>query len=144
MVMDRLIKFHGRIYLIPSSHFREVILKAFHDAPTTGHPGVFKTYRKIREWFTWKGFKDDVHKLVRDCAVCQQSKGEQTYLVGLLQPLPILDSKLGKYFYGLYCRVTMSIEERLHLCDSLPANEVFSLLFYSIHLHNNIDGRSFL
>lgn len=41
-VMDELIKFQGRIYLIPSAQFREVILKAFHDAPTTGHPGVFR------------------------------------------------------------------------------------------------------
>ena len=60
MVMDILIKFQGRIYLILSSQFREVILKAFHDAPTTRHPGVFKTYRQICERFTWKGLKDDV------------------------------------------------------------------------------------
>ena len=38
MVMDRMIKFQGKIYLIPSSQFREVILKAFHDAPIARHP----------------------------------------------------------------------------------------------------------
>ena len=65
VVTDGLIKFQGRIYLIPSSQFREVILKAFHDAPTAGHPRVFKTYRQIRERFTWKGLKDDVQKHVR-------------------------------------------------------------------------------
>ena len=49
VVMDGLIKFQGRIYLIPSSQFREVMLKAFHDAHTNGHPGVFKTYKQIRQ-----------------------------------------------------------------------------------------------
>ena len=71
VVMDRLIKFQGRIYLIPSSKFKEVILKAFHDAPTTRHPVVFKTYRIIREQFTWKGLKDDVQKYVRECTIFQ-------------------------------------------------------------------------
>ena len=93
MVMYGLIKFQGRIYLIPSSQFREVILKAFHDAPTARHLGVFKTYRQIRERFTWKGLKDDVQKHVKECTVCQQNKGEHTYPAGLLQPLPISNRK---------------------------------------------------
>lgn len=41
-VIDGLIRVQDRVYLIPSSHLREAILKAFHDAPTAGHPGVFK------------------------------------------------------------------------------------------------------
>ena len=69
VVMDGLIKFQGRIYSIPSSQFKEVILKAFHDAPTARHPGVFKTYRQIHERFTWKGLKDDVQKYVRECTI---------------------------------------------------------------------------
>ena len=79
--------------MIPSSQFREVILKAFHNAPTAGCPGVFKTYRQIYERFTLKGLKDDARDHVRECAVCQQNKGEHTYLAGLLQPLPILNWK---------------------------------------------------
>ena len=71
MVMDGLIKFKGGIYLIPSSQFREVILMAFHDAPTAGHLGVFKTYKQIRERLPWRGLKDDVQRYVRECVFCQ-------------------------------------------------------------------------
>ncbi len=92
-VIDGLIRVQDRVYLIPSSHLRETILKSFHDAPTAGHPRVFKTYRQIREQFSWKGLKDDVQRYVRECVVCQQNKGEHTFSAGLLQPLPIPDRK---------------------------------------------------
>ena len=51
VVLDGLIRFQDMAYLISTSQFREEILRAFHDAPTIGHPGVFKSYRQIRERF---------------------------------------------------------------------------------------------
>lgn len=72
---------------------KNIIMRAFHDVPTAGHPGYFKTYRQIRERFTWKGLKADVLQYVRECPVCQQNKQENTYPAGLLQPLPIPDKK---------------------------------------------------
>ena len=80
VVMDGLIKFQGRIYLIPSSQFKEVILTAFHDAPTAGHQGVFKTYRQIRKRFTWKGLKDDVQKHVRSVQFVRKIR-ESTHIL---------------------------------------------------------------
>ena len=64
-------------------------MHAIHDAPSAGHPGFFKTYRQIRERFSWKGLKGDVLRYVRECQVCQQNKSEQSFPGGLLQPLPI-------------------------------------------------------
>jgi hypothetical protein len=55
--------------------------------------GFFKTYRQIRERFSWKGLKDDVLKHIRECTTCQQNKSEQTHPTGLLQPLPIPEQK---------------------------------------------------
>jgi hypothetical protein len=69
------------------------ILKVCHDSPTTGHQGYFKTYRQIRERFSWKGLKDDVLKHIQECTTCQQNKFEQTHPAGLLQPLPIPEQK---------------------------------------------------
>ncbi|XP_057851782.1 uncharacterized protein LOC131061965 [Cryptomeria japonica] len=58
-----------------------------------GYLGYFKTYRQVRERFTWKGLKLDVLRYVRECPVCQQNKQEHTYPAGLLQPLPIPNRK---------------------------------------------------
>ena len=62
--------------MVSESKLKEKIMRAMHDAPLVGHPRYFKTYRQIREKFTWKGLKDDALKHVRECLVCQQNKIE--------------------------------------------------------------------
>jgi hypothetical protein len=54
-----------------------------------GHQGINKTYRQVRERFSWKGLKEDVIKHVKECTTCQENKDEHTHPTGLLQPLPI-------------------------------------------------------
>jgi hypothetical protein len=90
-VLDDMIFYKSWIYLVPECTLKGKILKVCHDSPTTGHQGYFKTYRKIRERFSWKGLKDDVLKHIRECTTCQQNKSEQAHPAGLLQPLPILE-----------------------------------------------------
>ncbi|XP_059071119.1 uncharacterized protein LOC131055411 [Cryptomeria japonica] len=92
-LVDDLIIYKSRIFLVPGSKVKQSILRALHDSPTVGHPGYFKTYRQVWEWFTWKGLKSDVLQYVRECPVCQQNKQEHTFPAGLLQPLPIPDQK---------------------------------------------------
>ena len=92
-VMDEFIYYKDRIYLAKNSKLKEKILLASHDSPLDGHQGFTKTYRSIRERFSWKGLKEDVLRHVKECTTCQQNKGEHTYHVGLLQPLPIPDGK---------------------------------------------------
>ena len=46
---------------MPRFTLKRKILEATQDAPVAGHPGFLKTYRKVRDIFTWKGIKDDVH-----------------------------------------------------------------------------------
>ena len=58
-----------------------------------GHPGFFKTYRMLREIFSWKGLKAYVLKYVNECPTCQQNKVEHTHLTGLLHPFPIPTQK---------------------------------------------------
>jgi hypothetical protein len=92
-VLDDVIFDKDRIYLVPESTLKGEILKVCHDSPTTRHQGYFKTYRQIRERFSWKGLKDDVLKHIRECTTCQQNKSEQTHLAGILQALPIPEQK---------------------------------------------------
>jgi hypothetical protein len=72
--------------------FNAKILQACHDSPVAGHQGIDKTYRKVRERFSWKGLKEDVIKHVKECTTCQENKDEHTHPTGLLEPLPISSS----------------------------------------------------
>lgn len=70
-----------------------MVLRVYHDSPMAGHPGFYKTYRQIRERFSWKGLKAEALQYVRECPTCQQNKQEHSYPAGLLQTLSIPDRK---------------------------------------------------
>jgi hypothetical protein len=92
-VMNDLIYYKDRIFLVPESAFKAKILQAYHDSPMVGHQGISKTYRHVRERFSWKGLKEDVIKHVKECTTCQENKDEHTHPAGQLQPLPIPEHK---------------------------------------------------
>jgi hypothetical protein len=92
-IIDSLIYYKGRIFLVPRSAFKAKVLQACHDSPMVGHQGIGKTYRQVRERFSWKGLKEDVMRHVKECTTCQENKDEHTHSVGLLQPLPIPEHK---------------------------------------------------
>jgi hypothetical protein len=92
-VMNDLIYYKDRIFLVPESAFKAKILQVYHDSPMAGHQGISKTYRQVRERFSWKGLKEDVIKHVKECTTCQENKYEHTHPAGILQPLPIPEHK---------------------------------------------------
>ena len=57
IIMDDIIYYKGRIFLVPKSTFKAKVLQACHDSPVAGHQGFIKTYRQVRERFDWKGLK---------------------------------------------------------------------------------------
>lgn len=65
------------------------ILLIWHEKPVGGHLGIENTYKRISNLFYWKGLKEDVTMLVRQCATCQRSKYDSAAYPGLLQPLQI-------------------------------------------------------
>ena len=70
-VMDGIIYYKDKIYLVLESTLKDKILREVHDAPLARHPGYLKTYRKVQERFYWKGLKEDVLKYIRECMACQ-------------------------------------------------------------------------
>jgi hypothetical protein len=92
-VLDDVFFYKDQIYLVPESTLKGKIMKVCHDSSAARHQGYFKTYRKIRERFSWKGLKDDVLKHIQECTTCQQNKSEQTHPSRLLHPLPIPEQK---------------------------------------------------
>jgi hypothetical protein len=69
-VLDDVIFYKDRIYLVPESILKGKVLKVCHDSPIAEHQGFFKTYRQIRERFSWKDLKDDVLKHIQECTTC--------------------------------------------------------------------------
>lgn len=51
-VMDEVIYYKVRIFLVPSPQLRERVLQVAHDSPFSMHQGFKKTYMTIRECFT--------------------------------------------------------------------------------------------
>jgi hypothetical protein len=92
-VIDDVIFYKDRVYLVPDSWLKKNILTAVHDSPLAGHHGFFKTYRQIKERFSWKGLKHDVMIHVSECVTFQQKKSEHALPGGLLHPLPIPEKK---------------------------------------------------
>lgn len=56
---------------------RAELLKQCHDAPTSGHLGVFKTYHRLATKYYWPKMRADVTRYVRKCTTCLRSKPEQ-------------------------------------------------------------------
>ena len=69
-IMDELILYRGRILLAPNSKIKRKIMKEYHDNPLSSHMGFYKTYRKIRERYSWKGLKKDIVNYVQECIIC--------------------------------------------------------------------------
>jgi hypothetical protein len=70
-VIDDVIFYKDRVYLVSDSGLKKKILTAVHDSPLASHQVFFKTYRQIRERFSWKGLKQDVMRHVSECVTCQ-------------------------------------------------------------------------
>lgn len=72
---------------------KEKLLHALHDVSLAGHLGFYKSYKMVKERFSWKALKEYVLRHVRECPTCEQNKHENTHPAGLLQPLLIAHKK---------------------------------------------------
>ena len=62
-----------------------------HDVCCNGHMGITKTLKQVETNFWWPKLRYDVKTYVNTYDVCQRSKASTTRIVGLLQPLEILE-----------------------------------------------------
>ncbi|KAJ1699965.1 hypothetical protein LUZ63_008477 [Rhynchospora breviuscula] len=86
-----IIRYKGRICVGEGDGWRKRLLKELHNTTVGGHSGILVTYQRLKSMFHWPHMKEDVHKFVSECEVCQLNKGEHVKTPGLLQPLPIPD-----------------------------------------------------
>ena len=74
------------------------VIKANHDPPHAGHPGVENTLGCLKQKYYWYGMRQDVTSFVRRCEACSSNKREERKI----------RSPMQKYHAGLPM-------ERLHL-----------------------------
>lgn len=63
---------------------RATVIRQFHEEPTAGHFGYFKTWSRICEQHYWPGMKCDIMRFVKKCPVCLGSKSSTQSRPGLM------------------------------------------------------------
>ena len=79
----------GLLYIPKDDTIRTQLMQEVHDAPTGGHLGREKTYRRLTADVYWQGVYNDVRDYVRSCVSCAQNKASNQTSADLLHPLPI-------------------------------------------------------
>ena len=83
--LDRgLIRHHGKVWIAQNAALQTKIIAACHSSAIGGHSGIAATYHRLKRHFAWKGMKQDVESLIKQCSVCQQSKHFNNHPLGLL------------------------------------------------------------
>lgn len=68
---------------------RSLIIREAHDAVTSGHLGIDKTYHRIKKHFWWKHLLTDVEDYAKPCGSCQSYKSSNLKPAGLMQAMPV-------------------------------------------------------
>ena len=71
---------------VPLSLFLSLLCLAHTHSPS-GHPGIFKTFENIRQYFFWPGRYKWIVYLIEDCIECQtnETKGQDLHEAPLEQ-----------------------------------------------------------
>ncbi len=87
---------------------QEAVLKAMHSSAGSGHFGVTKTLRRLRQAFYWGWLRRDVEDFCRRCDLCTACKGPQGQSRAQLQQFPVGEpmQRVGIDITGPFPRTT--------------------------------------
>ncbi|HEX3418956.1 MAG TPA: RNase H-like domain-containing protein, partial [Stellaceae bacterium] len=84
---DGILRRKGTCYVPDNSDLRKRLIKTYHEAPTSGHPGRFKTTMLLIKDYYWPGMGVMVQKFIEGCATCQRLKPDTHPTVPGLTPI---------------------------------------------------------
>ena len=64
----------GRKVITGEGQDKRKIVRAYHDVPAYGHPGINRMKDLVAKYYWWPQLAKDVQEYVRGCAQCQQNK----------------------------------------------------------------------
>ncbi|CAN6725713.1 unnamed protein product [Malus baccata var. baccata] len=88
------------------------------------HPESNKMYNTIRPFYYWPRMKIEIAEYVSRCSICQQVKAERKKPFGLLQPLPIRQSKWEDITMDFVYKLPYRLAKSVHF---LPVHENYLL-----------------
>lgn len=105
--------------VVPRSE-RKAILSKMHDAPTSGHLGIYKTYHRALQQYYWPHMHADVSRYIRKCETCIAQKVERKPPAGLMASRYIVDrpwKQISIDFVGPLVRSTSGYNYILTVMD---------------------------
>ncbi|THG94593.1 hypothetical protein EW145_g8110 [Phellinidium pouzarii] len=145
-----LLLFRKRIYIPDNKDLKQQILHLFHDLPSFGHPGIFKTTSLIHQHYWWLGLTIFVKNFINGCTACQQMKINTHPTTPPLTPIPtnpstlpfqsvsidfITDLPLSNSFDSLMVIVDHDSSKGIVLC---PCNKTIDALGTALLYHQNV------
>jgi hypothetical protein len=98
---------NGKLVIPADDKLKSAIIAECHDPPSKGHPGIARTAEHLLRHYWWPGLARDVKNFVLKCSDCQRNKSRTVKPGGLLQPMPIPESKWESvgmdFIVGLPC-----------------------------------------
>ncbi|KAL0188675.1 hypothetical protein M9458_015774, partial [Cirrhinus mrigala] len=97
-----------RWQVVVPGDMQEEVLKAMHGSAGSGHFGVTKTLRRLRQAFYWGRLRRDVEDFCRRCDLCTARKGPQGQSRAQLQQFPVGEpmQRVGIDIMGPFPRTT--------------------------------------
>ena len=92
-LVDGVWYFRHRVAVPSDLGVRQLIMRQCHDTLCAGHQGWTRTLELVARSFWWPRLSQWVRKYVAACASCQAQKPRATGKPGLLQPLPVPDTR---------------------------------------------------
>jgi hypothetical protein len=77
----------GRRVVTGGLHDKRTIIRAHHDPPVYGHPGITRSIQLTSQHYWWPKIRQDVHDYVKGCADCQRNKINTHPIRAPLQPI---------------------------------------------------------
>lgn len=68
--------------------YRTSLIQKFHDSPSSGHVGIYKTIKRISTRYSWPKMKADIVRYIKCCKVCAEQKIKGKAPAGLMGQSP--------------------------------------------------------
>jgi hypothetical protein len=92
-VQNGIVKYKDKVFVPDVAEVKSRILYEHHDAITAGHCGISKTRELVGRMFYWPKMQEDITRYINSCLSCQSNKPSNQAPMGLLQPLPVPETK---------------------------------------------------
>lgn len=90
-------------------------IKEGHDNLESIHPGIYKTYHKLRKYYYWKDMHQDIKNYIKTCETCKAYKHSNTQPHGLMKNQKIVKYPMHTLSIDLIGPLTKSYSGHIHI-----------------------------